>query len=173
MILILPSAVQVLMGNREKQICQRQQARQELLAKEVAMAGEDRGQQGKLMVTREAIHRQDNRVMLMVQEGMAVMEVMEVKGGELTYPLQGNLPEMEEGGAMEETAAMQLPQLWAAPVAMVAMVAMVVVAVGHLWLRQWRVVGGMAGTEAMEVMVPMVRMGPVAKTGLREEMVLI
>ncbi|EDV1005838.1 hypothetical protein HY25_003566 [Salmonella enterica subsp. enterica] len=84
------------------------------------------------MVTREAIHRQDNRVMLTVQGGMAVMEVMEVKGGELTYPLQGNLPEMEEGGAMEETAVMQLAQLWAAPVAMVATVAMVAVAVGHL-----------------------------------------
>ncbi|WP_218201427.1 hypothetical protein [Salmonella enterica] len=125
------------------------------------------------MVTREAIHRQDNWVMLTVLGGMAVMEVMEVKGGELTYPLRGDLPEMEDGGAMEETAVMQLPRLWAAPVAMVAMVATVAVAVGHLWLLQWLVVGGMAETEAMEVMVPMVRMGPVEKTGLREEMALI
>ncbi|HCM1965452.1 TPA: hypothetical protein N3A49_005087 [Salmonella enterica subsp. salamae serovar 56:l,v:z39] len=131
MILILPSVVPVLMVSREKQICQHQLVRQELLAKEALMEGEDKGQQGRLMVTREVTHRQDNRVMLTVQGGMVVMEVMEAKGGELTNPLQGDLPEMEVGGAMEETAVMQLPRLWAAPVAMVAMVAMVAVAVGQ------------------------------------------
>ncbi|EAT0990135.1 hypothetical protein EKI43_24900, partial [Salmonella enterica] len=45
LILILPSVVPVLMVSREKQICQHQQARQELLAKEALMEGEDRGQQ--------------------------------------------------------------------------------------------------------------------------------
>ncbi|EDT0920332.1 hypothetical protein KZL06_003942 [Salmonella enterica subsp. enterica serovar Teshie] len=57
MILILPSVVPVLMVSREKQICQHQLVRQELLAKEAPQGEEVVGQQGILMDTREAIHR--------------------------------------------------------------------------------------------------------------------
>ncbi|EAR8996924.1 hypothetical protein QWN19_004861 [Salmonella enterica subsp. enterica serovar Infantis] len=125
MILILPSVVPVLMVSREKQICQHQQARQELLAKEALMEGEDRGQQQILMVTPEAIHRQDNRAMLTVQGEMVVMGGMGEKVEELTHPLQGDLPEMEEEEGMVETVEIRLPQHWAAPGVTAEMVVMV------------------------------------------------
>ncbi|HDN4695202.1 TPA: hypothetical protein ACJHA2_004557 [Salmonella enterica subsp. enterica serovar Abortusovis] len=131
MILILPSVVPVLMVSREKQICQHQQARQELLAKEALMEGEDRGQQKILMVAPEAIHRQDNRVMLTVQGEMAVMGGMGEKVEELTHPLQGDLPEMEEEEGMVETVEIRLPQHWAAPGVTAEMVVMVDKAVGQ------------------------------------------
>ncbi|EAB2798954.1 hypothetical protein CS649_004040 [Salmonella enterica] len=113
MILILPSVVPVLMVSREKQICQHQLVRQELVAKEVPQGEEVVGQQGILMDSREAIHRQDNRVILTVLGGMAVMVVVEAKVEELTHHLQGDLPEMEEEVEMEEMEAIRLPQRWA------------------------------------------------------------
>ncbi|EDC4299034.1 TPA: hypothetical protein ACNSQ7_004262 [Salmonella enterica subsp. enterica serovar Infantis] len=131
MILILPSVVPVLMVSREKQICQHQQARQELLAKEALMEGEDRGQQQILMVTPEAIHRQDNRAMLTVQGEMVVMGGMGEKVEELTHPLQGDLPEMEEEEGMVETVEIRLPQHWAAPGVTAEMVVMVDKVVGQ------------------------------------------
>ncbi|EJK3498984.1 hypothetical protein NK978_004821, partial [Salmonella enterica] len=99
--------------SREKQICQHQLVRQELVAKEVPQGEEVVGQQGILMDSREAIHRQDNRVILTVLGGMAVMVVVEAKVEELTHHLQGDLPEMEEEVEMEEMEAIRLPQRWA------------------------------------------------------------
>ncbi|EBW7768991.1 hypothetical protein S780_20455 [Salmonella enterica] len=101
------------MVSREKQICQHQLVRQELLAKEAPQGEEVVGQQGILMDTREAIHRQDNRVILTVLGGMAVMVVVEAKVEELTHPLQGDLAEMEEEVEMEEVEEIRLPQRWA------------------------------------------------------------
>ncbi|EEC0439574.1 hypothetical protein AH715_005333 [Salmonella enterica subsp. enterica] len=131
MILILPSVVPVLMVSREKQICQHQQARQELVVKEAPQEGEVVGQQGILMDIPEVIHRQDNRVILTVLGGMAVMVVLEAKVEVLTHPLQGDLPEMEEEVEMEEMEEIRLPQRWAHLGVTAEMVVKVGLAVGQ------------------------------------------
>ncbi len=130
------------MVSREKQICQYQQARLVLLAKEVQQGGEGLGLLKILMVVLEEIHRRDNRAILTVQGGMAVMEVMEAKVEELISSCQGGQQEKEEEAGQEEMEGMRLPQRWALP-----------------------------GVTAE--MVSRVRMGPVEKMGLREEMALI
>ncbi|HIC4387259.1 TPA: hypothetical protein ACW4AY_004400 [Salmonella enterica subsp. enterica serovar Schwarzengrund] len=83
------------------------------------------------MVTPEAIHRQDNRAMLTVQGEMVVMGGMGEKVEELTHPLQGYLPEMEEEEGMVETVEIRLPQHWAAPGVTAEMVVMVDKVVGQ------------------------------------------
>ncbi|WP_157764443.1 hypothetical protein [Salmonella enterica] len=131
MILILPSVVPVLMVSREKQICQHQLVRQELLVKEAPQEGEGVGQQKILMVAPEAIHRQDKRVILTVLGGMAVMGGLGAKVEELTHPLQGDLAVQEEEEGMGETAEIRLPQRWAAPGETAEMVVMVDKVVGQ------------------------------------------
>ncbi|ECJ4507764.1 hypothetical protein DNU24_19040 [Salmonella enterica subsp. salamae] len=119
------------MVSREKQICQHQLVRQELLVKEAPQEGEGVGQQKILMVAPEAIHRQDKRVILTVLGGMAVMGGLGAKVEELTHPLQGDLAVQEEEEGMGETAEIRLPQRWAAPGETAEMVVMVDKVVGQ------------------------------------------
>lgn len=118
------------MVSREKQICQYQQARLVLLAKEVQQGGEGLGLLKILMVVLEEIHRRDNRAILTVQGGMAVMEVMEAKVEELISS-QGGLLEKEEEAGQEEMEGMRLPQRWALPGVTAEMVVMVGKVVGQ------------------------------------------